>query len=342
MTSRETTCSSATDETHSNSHVIWGSLVGGLGAVVYTAANTCLRSATHCDPMWVCFWKSLPVAVLTAVPFMWHVRGECRRAVSRSDWSLLMGVTVLSLWGNFMFQIALGVIGLALAVPVTLGSVIVSGAVLGRFLLGESLTRQIMLALAVLITAIFVLSFGADDASRSLVAEQNTGPRSLVKVVLTLVGLFTAGFSFCSVGAAIRVTANHGVPIVFGIFVNGVVLSIAFALIAAYRIGLDGMLRTPSIDLAVMASAGVFNAMGFWLVTTAIRMCGLIHVNAINASQSAMAATAGVIFFAEPVTSHLLFGVLLTILGLAIMKQPRQGHPQTLDRALAEPAVEHS
>jgi multidrug transporter EmrE-like cation transporter len=43
----------------------------------------------------------------------------------------------------------------------------------------------------------------------------------------------------------------------------------------------------------------------------------------INASQVAMAAVAGVILFAEPVTASLVIGIALTIAGLMILATRR-------------------
>ena len=62
--------------------------------------------------------------------------------------------------------------------------------------------------------------------------------------------------------------------------------------------------------------SGVFNLIAFAALTKALQMATVVFVNALNASQTAMAATIGVIFFQEPLTGSMLMGVLLTIFGL--------------------------
>jgi drug/metabolite transporter (DMT)-like permease len=49
-----------------------------------------------------------------------------------------------------------------------------------------------------------------------------------------------------------------------------------------------------------------------------------VYVNALNATQAAMAAIAGVILFQEARSTELGLGVLLTIAGLLLMKAGRR------------------
>jgi drug/metabolite transporter (DMT)-like permease len=88
------------------------------------------------------------------------------------------------------------------------------------------------------------------------------------------------------------------------------------------RIGWAGILATDRRDWAIMLVAGVFNCVAFFLLTKALQMTGLVHVNALNASQAAMAAVAGVLLFHEPLTWPLGSGIALTIIGLLLMKGP--------------------
>ena len=82
---------------------------------------------------------------------------------------LILAGLVGQLGGNVLFQWSLGVVGMALAVPLALGTIILGGALLGRIFLHEPLTTKTLVSTLVLIVAITVLSLGADDAHRSVV-----------------------------------------------------------------------------------------------------------------------------------------------------------------------------
>jgi drug/metabolite transporter (DMT)-like permease len=99
---------------------------------------------------------------------------------------------------------------------------------------------------------------------------------------------------------------------------------VALGALSYGRIGVEGMLSTPSQDFAVMLLAGVCNAAAFWSLTTALRLVTLAYTNALNASQAAMAAVAGVIFFSEALTLAMGSGIVLTVLGLLLMKNERR------------------
>ena len=90
----------------------------------------------------------------------------------------LVGASVIcQLLGNVVFQWSLGVVGMALAVPLTLGMMIVAGAIVGRVMLHESVTIPMAISTIVLIGAMFVLSLGANEASQTMAYERGT-PRS--------------------------------------------------------------------------------------------------------------------------------------------------------------------
>jgi drug/metabolite transporter (DMT)-like permease len=58
-------------------------------------------------------------------------------------------------------------------------------------------------------------------------------------------------------------------------------------------------------------------------LTKSLQLTSVVYVNALNATQAALAALAGVLIFQEAFSPRLLQGVLLTILGLAILTRSR-------------------
>jgi drug/metabolite transporter (DMT)-like permease len=101
---------------------------------------------------------------------------------------------------------------------------------------------------------------------------------------------------------------------------TGIVL---LGLLSVYRIGWNGMFATAPNDLICMLLAGVGNALAFLAIINAIRLTGVVYVNALNATQAALAAVAGILFFQEPLSPWLLVGVALTAVGLLLIRQHR-------------------
>ena len=60
--------------------------------------------------------------------------------------------------------------------------------------------------------------------------------------------------------------------------------------------------------------------MAFWALTKALQLSSVLFVNGLNASQTALAALAGVLMFDEPLTRAMVSGVALTALGLLLMR----------------------
>lgn len=66
-------------------------------------------------------------------------------------------------------------------------------------------------------------------------------------------------------------------------------------------------------------------------------MTTIVHANVLNASQVAMAAVAGLLFFAEEPSAHLILGICLTIAGTLLIDRA-DGRPASG----AEPSREQS
>ena len=72
---------------------------------------------------------------------------------------------------------------------------------------------------------------------------------------------------------------------------------------------------TPA-EWATIAVAGVFNALGFYAITHAMRHLTISRANVINASQNALCAVGAVLIFGESLSGFALIGIGLTIAGL--------------------------
>jgi DME family drug/metabolite transporter len=302
--------------------VVFGTVCGLLSAIGYTAANIFLRSVTKCDPVWVSCVKAFPTVLMT-VPWLAAlvVRGKLVMPTGRALTALVLTGALAQLGGNVMFQFSLGIVGIALAVPLTLGAMILTGAILGRFVLHEQLTWRSVSSMVVLILAIGVLSLGAGEAQASLDALDNAleGEHRLV-VAKGVAAAVLSGVSYALLGVVIRKSVSGRVPLPTTLFVVSVVGAIGLGVMSIARIGVEGMIETRAVDWKMMVLAGLCNAFAFLALAKSLQLTGVVFVNALNASQVAMASLAGLVLFNEPLTLPLFFGVVLTGFGLAVMR----------------------
>jgi drug/metabolite transporter (DMT)-like permease len=226
--------------------------------------------------------------------------------------------TLSQIAGNVAFQWALGVVGMALSVPLTMGTIILSGATLGALCLGEKVELLNSISMIILIVAIGVLSFGTDDASRSVVGTETAVP--FWKLAAAVGCVMSAGLSYGILGVVLRfgLKGSGSAPsLMMVVGTVGIVTLIPWALAT---IPVEKMLATSSADLWNMAGASIGNILAFVALTKALQLTTLLHVNLLNASQVAMAAVAGTVIFNEAKSVPLIAGVLLTIVGLTLMR----------------------
>lgn len=308
--------------------MFWGTAWGLFAAAGYTVANACLRAVADCHPIWVSAVKALPTFALLLPWLILQCARRERVVASLRVLGIIAGAGLLGqLVGNVLFQWSLGVIGMALSVPLTLGTNIAGGALLGRFFLGEPITFRSLLSMLVLIAAVAVLSLGASDAHRAVsgihAAVLNAGQWHLLAAGVSAATL--AGLAYGVLGVVIR----YGVSGRASLSVTLVTISSAGLLslggLSLWQVGWEQMLHTDTHALAMMLIAGICNAVAFLALTRALQLTSLIYVNALNATQAMLAAIAGVLFFSEAASQQLVTGIVLTIFGLLLMRQKNSG-----------------
>ena len=323
-----------TERSDERNVILRGTILGLIAAVGYTAANIFLRRSTHVDPYWVSWVKAIPTVLLFG-PWMLVLaeRGERLIPPARPFILLVLAAILGQVGGNVVFQWSLGVIGLALTVPICLGAMIITGAVSGWLWLKETLTPRTIASILLLITAVTVLSLGAPQAQASL-AEVAT--HNVQLVALGVVAAFFSGVSYALLGVAIRGAAQQGCPAATNVVVVGVAGVVMLLPICLVRSSFGELLETDRFSICWMLAAGLANAGAFIALTKSLQLVGVIYVNALNATQAAMAAVAGVIIFHEPPSISLRWGVALTALGLICM---RRGSPKNVELASFNPSA---
>lgn len=302
-----------------------GTIFGLASAVGYTATNALLRAVDTLDPVWVSAVKAIPTTLLIGP---WLLLQLIRREQVFPPLTAALGVLLAGLvgqlGGNVAFQWALGQVGLAITVPLTLGGMIVAASVLARIYLHEPITPRAAIALGVLILAIVVLSIGAEQV-HELVPGAITSPVSSSwqtwAVALGVGAGIGSGFAYAILNVAIRNAINKGASLPFTLVTVSISGILSLMLLSYFRIGLEQMAATKPVDWQLMLLAGVGNALSFVALTISLRLTSVVYVNALNATQAAMAAIAGLLFFGEVLSPWLLVGLALTVIGLLYMRQ---------------------
>jgi drug/metabolite transporter (DMT)-like permease len=207
-------------------------------------------------------------------------------------------------------------------VPLCLGTLILSGALLGRVFLGEPLSSRTLIAIGVLVTAITVLSFGAPQAQRAVAETVPTDqPASTWRLAAGVAAASLSGLAYSILGVVIRYGVKGQASLPATMFVVGLVGVTSLGGATLWRVGWEGMYATAAPDLSRMLMAGLFNAAAFFVLVKALQIANVAYVNALNAAQAALAAMAGIFFFQEALSGQLALGILLTFVGLVLMNR---------------------
>jgi drug/metabolite transporter (DMT)-like permease len=266
--------------------------------------------------------KTVPtIAGVAPLLLLRMMRGQSVLPPRRTLVWVVLVAALGQLGGNVAFQWALGVIGIALCVPLTLGSMIISGGLLGRGLLGDRVSRSMVVACLVLISAIVVLSAGAPRANASIqgIASQAQEP-DMPRVVAAVAAACFSGFAYSCLSVMLRLAANRGVPIPSLLFTVGLTGFVVLGTAVRLRLGEFPVQTLRGVTLMYLLGAGTFNVLAFAALTKALHLSSILFVNGLGASQSAMAAVIGVLLFGEAFSAPMLVGVLLTAMGLLMMK----------------------
>ncbi|MBM4000899.1 MAG: DMT family transporter [Planctomycetes bacterium] len=319
-----------------------GTLCGLLAAAGYTTANIGLRAVAHLDPVWVSAVKSAPTCVIMVPWLYWlWIRGARIFPDRRHTAILVVGALSGQFGGNVGFQWSLGVIGLALTSPLTTGSMILSGAILGRFVLMEPITIRSLGSMIVLIAATCVLSLGAREAGASIAVLPQLdahSPDFWAQIAGGVVASILSGIGYAILGVTIRKNLTSRVPAASVLFL---VATVGVATVGGYgiaRLGWAGIAGIANRDYWAMAGAGICNTAAFICLAIALRETSVIYVNSLSAVQVALAGLLGVTLFGEVPSWSLALGVGLTMVGLFLMhSRTSERHAPSPVRTDAEP-----
>lgn len=295
-----------------------------VSALAYTAVNVCMRRLTtlHCDPFWAVFNRELVTTLLVGPWVLWRaIGGRPTLPAGRALRQLLLVGLLIQVVGNVCAQWALGVVGLAISIPAVFGAMMTGGAVLGHFWLGERVSHRSMAAIGLLLASLVLLGQGAESARRLAVGPDGVAPSPLL-LVTAMAAAGSAGAVFAVLNITIRRLVTRSTLPTAVAFLIPLMGAVSLGPISLGRLGVAPLHGTSWEQFALMAAAGAFNLIGFVGLILGLQRTTVVHANALNASQVALASLAGVALFREPPTPWLLLGVCLTIVGILWIDRP--------------------
>ena len=175
--------------------------------------------------------------------------------------------------------------------------------------------------MAILITAVVVLSIGGKEAFAQLKKTLEDPDSNPYLLALAVGAVIVSGINYGFFGAVIKVVGNRDVsqPAIMTIIsVTGFLfLLVISALNGSWRVE-----RNLEVEnLLHMTLAGICNAIAFVALVSAIKILSVTRYNLVNASQAALGAITGAVIFHEPVSGWMVGGIVLTVVGLMVMKR---------------------
>ncbi len=313
-------------------------LLGLFAAAAYSIANMALRQLARTDggtgwDMWVAGTKAFPTFFIAVTLITWR---RFHGLHSFAEWSFVWPIAVAAIFnqlgGNLPFQMSLRVIGLAVSVPICFASIICSGAVVGRIVLGDQVSVRSAISMGLMVAAIVFLSSGASSRTSAPVTpaditdeiaqvEPNAqptapdlpaGPGVTIGVLLSII----SGLCYGITGVYIRKAVRSQMPVAATLFLFSAAGFLILVPGSLLLLPLSEISSTSPEDWATIAIAGTFNAIGFFAITHAMRFLTISRANVINASQNAMCALGAVTLFGEQLSWTATAGICLTIAGL--------------------------
>ena len=299
-----------------------------LSASCYSGTNICLRQLAEieADPAWVICLKETTAVLIIGPWLLWQLsRGVRPTGQRRALLLLFIASLTVQLVGNLSVQWALGIVGLAISLPIVFSTSLIGSAVIGSIVFHESLSKRSALAIIVVIFSIVLLSLGATELNGT-----SASTSSLFLTSLAIVAVSVSGIIYAYVGTAIRYAMSVGMSVLGTVFVVTSTGSLSLGALCLIRLGPAEILATDPTVLAWIIASGLCNVAAFSFITKGLQLTTLVHVNMLNSSQVAIGALAGIFLFHEPFNIWILSGIVLIIVGIGLFGQPQVQHLDTI------------
>jgi drug/metabolite transporter (DMT)-like permease len=285
-------------------------------ALCYTAANICMRQLTliEADKTWAITVREM-VSVAAVGPWLLvnMARGRSVLPSPRMLAALAAAGLAVQVAGNLPVLWAFDTVGLAVSMPPVFGVMLTGSALLGFVFLGERVSGRTAAAIALVIASIVLLNLGANGAGDLA---------GRIWIVLGIAAACLGGAVFAALGTVIRFAARERVPVGTIVFVTTSMGVLSLGALSVVRVPTETLLATPPGQLGWMLAAGLSNFLGFLSITRGLQLTTVVRANLLNASQVALLAVAGVMFFGEACNAWLVLGIVMTIVGIMLIGRP--------------------
>ena len=322
-----------------------------LSTFFYAASNVVLRQLTQfeVDIDWfLCFKEATGVAILLPWIIFRLFQGRYRWVSKRLLLYILIGSVFCQLVGARLHMLGFAVLGLVIAVPLIQSSTMLGTAYLGRYFLGDPLSRRRKIAMGILIVAVILLSIGKEMAASTetsfgiflLVAAGTVvagGAYSIYVVILRYAARRFWGTED-DVWASFRFSQWVGydfpknppqrlyspMPVTLAMLIVLGVGILTFGSCLYWRQGLDGFTDVPPIAWKLVPITGLCNMIGFFFQIHGLRLTTAVQASLIAVSQIIVLSLIGMVFFDEPTNILVWIGLTLTAYGVVLSAKPEK------------------
>jgi len=291
-------------------------VLGLMAAATYSVANLALRGLSRPDggmgwDMWVAGTKAFPTFFVAIVLLtIRRSRGQTSFTAWSFVWPIALAAFFNQLGGNFAFQVSLSKIGLAISVPICFASIICSGAIVGRYVLGDQVSVRTGISMGLMVASIVFLSSAARNRAAVVPTEADWGTATGVALAVI------SGLAYGITGVYIRKAVRSQMPVAATLFLFSAAGFLMLCPLSLCLLPPQTIAAITPAEWVTIAIAGIFNALGFFAITHAMRHLTISRANVINASQNALCAVGAVLIFGESLSAFGLIGIGLTIAGL--------------------------
>ncbi|MBR4751589.1 MAG: DMT family transporter [Thermoguttaceae bacterium] len=287
-------------------------------AVFYTISLSSMRGLTNYDvsPLWSLGVKEL-VSVCCVMPviIVMALRGKYRFRWG-AFWALVAAGASCEIVGSIPHLWAYAAIGLALATPLVLAAQLICSSIVGAVWLKERVTRSKIVALVLLVVAVFLLSGNGSDAE--IAGKETRLALGLFFCLCTAIGyagqlaIMRRVLRDDSDEEAMKKPGYVRTPTTLVmVTVTGVGVVVCGILLTAQK-GPGVWLEPPIECWRIVVMAGIANMCGFYLQIESLRRLYVLKQTLIASAQAAALCLVGVLLFGET------FGIL-TALGVALV-----------------------
>ena len=332
-----------------------GTIFAFLSTFFFAISNVAVRylAGEEIPLDWILFFKE-SVGLLLLLPWLClrFGQGRFRHTSRRLMIYVLLAAVLCQLFGARLHVLGFAVIGLIIAVPLIQSSTLLGVAVLGHFVLGDSLSRWRKISITILVVAITILSIGKG----LLAAPPSEQTVSASVFLLVAAGTIVAGLSYSVYIVMLRYiirkywkeenstwhsfqfhrwighdfekqTAKQLYSPFPVTLMMALVLSVGIVIFGTClygKHGITGFYNVPEIAWRCILLSGICNAVGFFFQIQGLRMTSAVQASLIAVSQMILLSLIGHYFFAEAINLVVLLGLGLTFCGVVMSALPEK------------------